>query len=160
MTPSKVGRKFYGKTAVTIPEPQRKAWDEHASEKTWSDAGRIGEVLESIRPTIEKIVAQNATAGASEYLASGEVAMRASQKDVLVGIRIWNDEVAMIGEVSLRALLMSALQQARENLGTDPEAQNLISILVQIGRELQGIVTAHNGPNQPPPSPRITRSAP
>lgn len=153
---SKVGHKFFGKTSVVIPQPQRESWDSHAAEKTWSDAGEVRKVLETIAPVIEQLVSKNATLGASEYLASSEVAMRAHDKDVLLGIRIWNEEVQMIGEVSLRNLLLTALQQARASLGVDPQAQALVAALMQIGRELASIVSAHNGPQTP--TPRIARS--
>jgi hypothetical protein len=165
LTPAKVGRKFFGKTTVAIPQAQKEAWDNQAAEKTWADDGEVGRTLEAIRPTIEKIVSQNATIGASEYLAAAEVAMRASSKDILIGVRLSNAEAVLIGEVSLRQLMMSAIQQAREVAAADPGAQELITTLVQIGRELSGIPAGHNGPQQQPqpmnlsePRQRIARS--
>jgi hypothetical protein len=157
VTPAKVGRKFYGKTTVAIPDSQRKAWDEQPSEKTWSDMGEARSAIEPVISAIEGLIAKNATMGASEYLAAAEIAMRASNKDVLVGVRFSNQEAVMIGEVSLRQLFMSAIQQARLNAATDPEAQELLTSLMQIGRELAGNPTAHNGPAQPTNS-RIARS--
>lgn len=159
MNPAKVGRKFFGKTTVAIPQAQKEAWDNQAAEKTWADDGEVGRTLEAIRPTIEKIVSQNATIGASEYLAAAEVAMRAANKDILIGVRLSNAEAILIGEVSLRQLMMSAIQQARETAALDPGAQDLITTLVQIGRELSGIPAGHNGPQPQQPTQRIARSA-
>jgi DNA-binding protein YbaB len=145
VTQSKVGRKFFGKTPVSVPEKDREAWDSQAHEKSWSDAGESKALMDQIIPAFEKLVAKNAHMGLSDYLSSGEVAIRPEGNDVVVGVRIWNNEVQLIGEVSLRSLIASALNQARPDIANpNGEARALVSALVGIGRELSAMTQGQN----------------
>ena len=156
---SKVGRRFFGKTAVSVSAPEKATWAAQDYSKSWTDGGAARAIVDSIAPAIERAIAENAHLGAAEYLSEGEVALQATDKDVLIGLRIWNNEAALIGTVSLRQLIADAFSQARSELGHDQQAQALVSALIQIGQELSRIPSAHNGP--PPQatlSPRINRS--
>jgi hypothetical protein len=140
VTQSKVGRKFFGKTPVSVPEKDREAWDSQAHQKSWSDEGDTKAAMSKLTPLIEEIVAKNAHLGLSAYLSSGEVAIRPEGNDIVLGLRIWNDEAMLIGEVSLRSLIASALNQARPDIANpNGEARALVSALVGIGRELSAM---------------------
>lgn len=135
---SAVGKRFYGKTAVSIRG--QKQWDAHDATKTWTDNGEVRAVIEAIVPEVERLIAKNATLGVSEYLSSAEAAMRADENGhLLIGVRIWNDEAAMIVEIPLTDLLVSALAETRDVVGVEPGAQAAVSALVNLGRQLTAV---------------------
>jgi hypothetical protein len=159
VTQSKVGRKFFGKTPVSVPEKDRTSWDAQLHEKSWSDAGETKAAMDKLIPVIEQIVAKNAHMGVSDYLSSGEVAIRPEGNDVVLGLRIWNDEAMLIGEVSLRSLIASALNQARPDIANpNGEARALVSALVGIGRELSAMTQTQQAVSPNAQAGRIARS--
>lgn len=132
---SKVGRKHYGKVPLTLNNTA--AWDDQNSAASWSDDGAVRRIIEPVIKDLEAVVAQNATLGVSEYLAAGEASITISQQnEIIVGVRVENDNAHLIAYVPLRALLISALQQARQGIALDPGAQALVSNLVQLGAQL------------------------
>lgn len=132
---SKVGRRHYGKVPLTLTNTE--PWDDQDSTISWSDDGAVRKIMEPVIKTLESVVAQNATLGVSEYLAAGEASLTISQQnEIVIGVRVENDEAHLIAYVPLRALLISALQQARQQIALDPGAQALVSNLVQLGTQL------------------------
>lgn len=135
MTASKVGRTYYGKTAVQIFGAN--GWEAHDATKTWSDGGEIKSELLALTERLEAIVARNVSAAVVEYATTGEAAVRADTNgEIYVGLRLWNDEAALIVEVPLKALLVAALVDVRDKLALDPGAHTMISQLVDLGRQL------------------------
>ena len=141
--PSKVGRKHYGKVPVHIVGKDR--WDTQSHTQSWSDDGEVRKVItdaiaQAIQPVIgvlEEVVARNASLGASEYLATAESSLTvAPDGDVLIGVRIANDEAALIAYVPLKKLLISALSELRPSLGVDPQAQTMLSHLITLGNQI------------------------
>lgn len=130
-----VGRKFYGKIPVTVTG--RDVWDRHDATATWSDGGEIRQLLDRLAPELERVVAQNAAQSVAEYAELGEAAVRGDLSgEVMVGLRLWNDNAAMIIEIPLKKLLLSALTEMRNGLAVDPNAQTAVSNLVDLGRQM------------------------
>lgn len=159
---SKVGRRVFGKMPVTVSAQDKASWAAQDFEKSWNDEGMSQALVNTIVPALRRAFAETAHAGAEAYISEGEVGLQATDKDVLVGFRLWNNEASMICTVSLRDLIKDAFTQARSELGHDQQAQALVSALVQIGQELSRIPSQHNGPQSGlqvgPPAPRINRS--
>lgn len=149
---SKVGRRHYGTVPLTVVN--KAAWEAQDASKSWSDEGEVRSVIEQTIQQLEAIVAKNATLGASEYLAAGEASVTISnQNEILVGIKISNDEASFIAYVPLRALLISALQQARQTVGVDPQGQALVSSLIHFGTQLANLGRPAPSPSTQGPTP-------
>lgn len=155
---SKVGRRVFGKMPVTVSAQDIAAWGQQDVSRSWNDEGVSQALVNTLVPALQKAMAAAAHEGAAAYISEGEVGLQATDKDVLVGFRIWNNEASMICSVSLRKLIADAFSQARSELGHDPQAQALVSALIQIGQELSRIPGQHNGPPAPLPAPRINRN--
>jgi hypothetical protein len=144
---SGVGHKYYGKMAVTISG--QKAWDRQDAAKTWTDAGAVTRVLQATTAELERIVAENATLSVSEYLSTAQAGIRTTPEgEVMLGLRIENQEAAMIVEVPLRRLILAALSEMRPVLGFDPNAQQAVSAIVQFGSQLASIGRVPKVPSQ------------
>jgi len=144
---------------VTVSAQDKASWAAQDFEKSWNDEGMSQALVNTLVPALQRAFAETAHAGAEAYVSEGEVGLQATDKDVLVGFRLWNNQASMICTVSLRELIKDAFTQARSELGHDAQAQSLVSALIQIGQELSRIPSQHNGP--PPQaalSPRINRS--
>lgn len=140
---SKVGRKHFGRVPVQVAGKDR--WDTQDHAASWSDDGEVRQVLtqalgEALKPVIgalEHVVARNASLGASEYMATAESTLTlAPDGDVLIGVRVANDEASLIAYVPLKKLIVSALGDIRPTLGVDPQAQALLSHLMTLGQQL------------------------
>lgn len=148
---SKVGRKHFGTAPLTLVG--REAWDRQDATLSWSDEGEVRAVLEKSIKELEAVVARNAALAVGEYAASGEAAVTISnQNEILVGVRLSNDEATLIAYVPLRALLISALQSARQSAGVDPNAQALVSNLIHLGVQLSKLGQSSQ-PTQGSPTP-------
>lgn len=146
---SKVGRKHFGKVPLTVPS--KEAWEAQDGAKSWSDEGEVRQIVETVIPLLEAVVARNVVLGTGEYLASGEASITISQQnEIIIGLRIENDEAALVAYVPLRALLISALNQARQNVGMDAQSQALVSNLIQLGTQLAQLGRPAQAPQAPP----------
>ena len=142
---SGVGHKYYGKMPVTITGQQ--SWDRQEATKTWTDAGAVARVLQQTTAELERIVAENATVSVSEYLSTAQAGIRATPEgEIMLGLRIENQEAAMIVEVPLRRLILAALSEMRPVLGLDQGAQHTVSAIVQLGSQLASIGRVPKGP--------------
>lgn len=148
-----VGFKWYGKRAVDVADTSQ--WTSHDATKTWSDGGAVRDSVtvaaQTLIADLERIVAENATASVVDYASAAEAGLRADGGEVLIGIRLYNDEASMIVEVPLRRLIVDALTEMRPRLGVDPQAQSALSALVALGQSLASLARA----NEPPPIPGI-----
>ena len=149
-----IGHKWFGKRAAVVLGLDK--WAAHDASKTWSDGGAVAEAVTESNKTLisqlEKIVADNATAGVSEYLSDAEIGVRADQTgEVIVGLRIANDQAVMIVEIPLRKLVVGALSEMRPTLGVDPQAQAVLSALISLGNNLSSLA----GKPVPPPLPAL-----
>lgn len=147
-----VGVKWFGKRAVEVVGAQE--WASHDPTKTWTDGGAVSEAVGSatkdLVTILERLVAENANAGVQEYLTSSEAGLRATPDgEVLIGLRIYNDQAAMIVEIPLRKLLVGALTEMRPMLGVDPQAQMALSACISFGKSLASLGTAQ-APQGPP----------
>jgi hypothetical protein len=143
---SKVGRKHFGRVSVQVSGKER--WDGQNHSASWSDDGEVaavinqslGDIVKPIIAALEQVVARNASLGASEYLSSAESTLTlAPDGDVLIGVKIANDEATLIAYVPLKRLLVSALCEIRPTLGVDPQAQALLSQLMTLGQQLASL---------------------
>lgn len=137
-----VGRKHYGKVAIDVLG--REAWEKQDATKSWSDDGEVKKIIEestaSMVHALEAAVAQNAHLGVSEYLSIAEAAATVDEKgELLIGVRVSNDEASLIAYVPLKKLIMSVLTELRPRLGVDPQAQTILSHLVGLGRNLASL---------------------
>jgi hypothetical protein len=146
-SPKAVGRKHYGKVPVQVSGRER--WETQNHTQSWSDDGDVRKIIEPAIAALEQVVAKNAALGASEYLGSAESTLvLAPDNDILVGVRIANDEAALIAYVPLKKLLMAALSELRPTLGVDPNAQALLSQLITLGSQLASL--GRPNPNSQP----------
>lgn len=135
---SGIGVRYYGKMPVTISG--QKAWDQQDATRTWTDAGAVSRVLQATTAELERIVAENATTSVSDYLSTAQAGVRVTQDgEIMLGLRIENQEAAMIVEVPMRRLILAALSEMRPVLGVDPAAQHAVSAIVQFGGQLASI---------------------
>ena len=148
-----VGFKWFGKRAVDVSDTT--AWTQHDATKTWSDGGAVRDSVtvaaQTLITDLERIVAENASASVAEYASAAEAGIRADGGEVVIGIRLYNDQAAMIVEVPLRRLIVDALTEMRPRLGVDPQAQGALSALAALGKSLASLVHAE----APPPVPGI-----
>lgn len=133
---SRVGQKYYGKVPAQVIGARD--WDAHDATKTWSDGGIVRQIVESMVPTLEAALAQNVSLGVSEYLGDGEAAVRADQRtgELYVGLRLHNSEASLIVEIPLKKLLIAALTEMRNGIAVDRGAQDAVTSLVDLGRQL------------------------
>lgn len=147
-----VGYKWFGKRAVDVSDTR--AWTQHDATKTWSDGGavrdRVTAATTALISDLERIVAENASASVVEYASAAEAGIRADGGEVLIGIRLYNDEASMIVEVPLRRLIVDALTEMRPRLGVDPQAQGALSALVALGQSLASLTRANDQPPSVP----------
>ncbi len=133
-----IGKRFYGKQPVVIAG--RQAWDEQMATRTWTDGGAVAEVMRSATAQLERIVADNATQGVSEYLSSAEAGLRVTEQgEILVGVRVHNQEASMIVEIPIKKLVVGALSEMRPTLGLDPRAQSAVSAIIAFGGQLAAL---------------------
>lgn len=136
------GTKHYGR--VRLSTTGREAWEAQDATKAWDDAGEVRATVQThtdrLIADLEGVVAKNATLGASEYLAEGEGTLTMSPEgEILVGLRVHNDDAQFIAHVPLRPLVFSALQDMRTSLALDPRAQAVLSQLIALGRQLASL---------------------
>lgn len=150
-----VGRKHFGRLPVQLVGKER--WDAQDHASAWSDEGEVGVVLKKafddalapIVQALEGVVAKNASLGASEYLALSEASATLSPDgELMIGVRVANDAVAMVAYVPFTQLIKSILSEIRPSLGIDPQAQAMLSQMIAIGRGLATLGQPIN-PNQP-----------
>lgn len=135
---SRVGHRYYGKTSVAIVG--RQSWEAQDGTKTWTDGGAVQKALQDAAQALERVVAENATLAVSDYLSTAEAGIRADKTgEVLIGLRIANEEAAMMVEVPLRRLIVAALSEMRPALGIDPQAQQTVSAIVAFGQQLSAL---------------------
>lgn len=160
---SRVGQKYYGKVPAEVIGARD--WDNHDATKTWSDGGAVREIVEAMVPKLEAALAHNVSLGVSEYLGDGEAAIRADQRtgELHVGLRLHNSEASLIVEIPLKRLMIAALTDMRNNIAVDRGAQDAVTSLVDLGRQLITIGGVGNhaashtsaatpGPPQNPPA--------
>ncbi len=137
-----VGHKWFGKRDVDVLNVA--TWAQHDPTKSWSDGnavrGKITTAAQSLIADLERVVAENVSSAVAEYAQSAQAGLRAEGGEVFIGIRLHNDEAAMIIEVPLRRLVIDALSEMRPNLTMDREAQGALSGLVALGQALVGLV--------------------
>lgn len=145
-----VGFKWFGKRAVDVSDTGQ--WTQHDATKTWSDGGAVRDSVtvaaQTLIADLERIVAENATQSVAEYASAAEAGLRADGGEVIIGIRLYNDEASMIVEVPLRRLIVDALTEMKPRLGVDVQAQGALSALVALGQSLASLVRA----DVPPPA--------
>ena len=146
-----VGFRWFGKRPVDVTDTA--PWVSHDATKTWSDGGAVrGSVTAAAQTLIadlERIVAENASASVAEYASAAEAGLRADGSgEVIIGLRIFNDQASMIIEVPLRRLIVDALTEMRPKLGVDPQSQAALSSLAALGQSLASLVRADVPPPQ------------
>lgn len=135
---SGIGVRYYGKMPVAVSG--QKAWDKQDATRTWTDGGAVARVLQATTAELERIVAENATTSVSDYLSTAQAGIRVTQEgEIMLGLRIENQEASMIVEVPLRRAILAALSEMRPILGLDPNAQQAVSAIVQFGGQLASI---------------------
>ena len=147
-----IGRKWFGKREASVSGATK--WTAQDSSLTWTDGGAVRQAVDESNKVLisqlERIVADNATAGVSDYLSTAEVGLRAEATgEVIVGLRVSNEQADLIVEIPLRKLIVDALQEMRPRLGVDPESQAVLSALIAFGNSL----VALGQRKEPGPSP-------
>ena len=64
-----------------------------------------------------------------------------------IGVKIKNDEVYYIVDIPLKTIMYAALNELKTTVGQSPQAQTVVSALVDMGRQLSSIART------PPPVP-------
>ena len=154
-----IGKKWFGKREAAVSGIDK--WAAHDPTKTWTDGGAVAKVVSDTNKTLisqlERIVAENANAGVSEYLSTAEVGLRADGTgEVLVGLRISNDIADIIVEIPIRKLVIGALTEMRPTLGVDQQAQAALSALISLGNSLSSLAKSP----APPPIPAGPAASP
>lgn len=145
-----LGRKWFGKIQVALFG--KDGWDAQDATKVWDDGGSIRQAIDAATANLHKelqaIVSENAVLAVSDFASTGSAALRAEDGgEVIVGVRLESGQAHQILEIPLRALFTASLMDARKRLGTDTEAQDVVSSLLTI---CQQIVQALQPPRQAP----------
>jgi hypothetical protein len=128
----------YGKTKVQGSDLA--LWAKHDHAANWSDGGRIREILNSIAVELEAIVADETKAAVADYASNAEVALKVSPEGhLLVGVRTYNQDAAIISYVAFPQLVLNAINEIKPTLGTNEDAQALLSSLISTGRALANL---------------------
>jgi hypothetical protein len=126
-----------------------KDWREHDATQTWSDAGESERLLASFVPQVQKVIADNVREGVAEYAASGEFSLTSRDGGQWIDFRIWNDHAAIVATANLRDLINAAIAQAFPQLGANPNAQECVSHLAALGKDLNKALATTPAQRQP-----------
>lgn len=135
---------MYGSTGVAADD--LRDWAAHDHSKSWNDGGAVQQILGVAARDLEKLVADESKAAVADYANAAEMALGVSPEGhLLVGVRLWNDDAAIIVKVPFMQLVLNAIQDVRGNIATDAQAQALLSAIVSSGQKLASI----GRPSQP-----------
>lgn len=148
-----IGRKWFGKREASVSGADK--WAAQDSTKTWTDGGAVRQAVDESNKVLiselERIVAENATAGVSDYLSTAEVGIRSDQTgEVIVGLLVSSGEADLLVEIPLRKMIVGALTEMRPRLGVDQDSQAVLSALIAFGNSL---VALGQRPKDPAPMP-------
>lgn len=147
-----IGRKWFGKREASVSGADK--WSAQDSTKTWTDGGAVRQAVDESNKVLiselERIVAENATAGVSDYLSTAEVGIRADQTgEVIVGLLVSSGEADLLVEIPLRKMIVGALTEMRPRLGVDQDSQSVLSALIALGNSLVSL-GQRKEPSPPP----------
>ncbi len=131
---SAVGKTYFGKTAVQIDGAR--AWDKQNATQAWNDGGEVQQLMDAASSKMRQIVAQQAVGAVREFSESAEVGVRAEGNEILIGLRMTSPDAALIVNIPLRELLEKALKDIRPQLGQNQQAQNTLSAILSLSRQV------------------------
>ena len=77
----------------------------------------------------------------AEYAESAEFAMCAREGQLWIDLRLWNDEATLIVGVPVRTLMNAAIREAYQNIGADPSAQEFVSLVFNLGKDINRLAS-------------------
>lgn len=121
-------------------------WRDHDGTKTWSDAGQAEKLFAEFLPKVQSVIAQNVKEGVADYAASGEYTLSVRDKTLWVDLRLWNDEATLVVGVPLRDIINKAVGEAYKAAGASPSAQEFLSHILSLSRDLSKMTAQMAGP--------------